>query len=163
MRAFSRQIGRLLAIGAAVLVGPFAHGAIDPDTLADSDFPLPAFKFPDKRAPDYYPPPARRQGITGAIIIAFSLAPSGEITRPVVVFADHSLLADRAMEMLQTLQFRPPPGWDGQRQVLHRYRISFQFHIGNCDKREAPAPIQTKVGDTALVICASPILRGSAN
>lgn len=90
---------------------------------------LPAHDFPNDR--DWYPLPARAQGVEGRVLLGFDISSDGRTKKISVIWAengDNGVLATSARQMLTVFRFRVPADW-AESGAWRRWRLGFVYRL----------------------------------
>ncbi len=128
------------------------------DAEIESPRTLPAFKFTGPRG-DYYPLAARVKDIQGPVLIAFSIDKEGRAIKPSELYSSDPELLRFALRFLGGLRFDLPADWTERNDLWKRWRIRFDFVLGDCAAPRSRAGDETDVAHHTITLCAPPILR----
>lgn len=86
---------------------------------------------------NYYPQPLLVAGISGRVLLAYSISPSGVAQHMKVLRSDKPAFGSAAVQFLEDWHFDVPPTWSQEGGPARRQRLQVIFII---DGQAAPQP-----------------------
>lgn len=119
-------IVRWLFIGAWVVAAPLAAAQ-----SRTSHIPIPSYRsaHPDE---DYYPDVARRDNAQGIVVMAFTIGARGTVDKAAFISAAAPELQSGTLELLKSLRFTVPKGWQQSGGTEQRYTLLVNFRMITC-------------------------------
>lgn len=135
-RASSLAIVALFAAATTIAQQSLAHG--------EGRLPFPTVSLDTKD--DYFPAQAKRLGIDGQVLLAFSLERDARPVRVRVLYSDSPILTSAAVKLLS--DFKYVPQGPTLASPWYRFRMGVAFIYGDCSE-----PVQVAATDTTVKIC----------
>jgi Gram-negative bacterial TonB protein C-terminal len=95
----------------------------------------------------FYPPPLIRLGVSGRMVLAYSVRVSGQPEKITVLASDDSRLERPAIEYLGHYRFDVPKSWEADAGQWRRFHLEFSFTLED----DAPRPKLVEDGDVIVV------------